>query len=999
MPSSRLPACSAVALALLLAAGPAGAQPAAAPDDTHSATLAGLVVDETNGVVPDVAIAAMNTATGVRRRTASGGDGRFAMPLLPAGSYIVTAERQGFAPLEVQDVVLAPDSCLLLRIQLQVGRLQESVRVTAPVLAEDAPTGVLLSAASRGSHEIDVAGELQRSLPLSSSRAFSDVLLLTSGVMTGGAGPSIHGAGPNSTIVLFDGMDVTSNRQAGTALVLSGAEMIERVDLKTAGMDASVPLTQGGVINITTRSGGDAYHGEAGAVVAPRAWTSNNEPGGTSTRASLFEPVVTLGGPILRGRLSFFGSARQATADLPASRSPMTIYWLKALVPGWTDEALPEGRRDLFGKLDARLSPSQVLSAFYQYGSYFATGPGGIAAGPFTRAIAGGSAAGVRWAATWSDRLTSRLSVSYNDKTASLESDFLDATPVAVHERTFGAGATLYGTGAIAYLNAMPGGVVSQPARKLSITGDATWYRQSRLGTHELNVGLDLQPMLRERAIARYANNRVSVEEVVFRVPGNPAAGTIPFHRLVIDASSVTKEDMAGSSYGLYVQDRWRPLSWITFNAGLRFDWLHDTDRVTRGVVRDTLAAGPRASFSVELTPRTVLHAGWGRVHESAQFNRYSEGVVPRVGQHNLYDVDLDGSFETDFYLPGSSANPLSPGWNASRVDVYRGQPHVDELAAGIRRQIPGGIALQVGIVRRVFRDIPAAVNDALIYENNEFVGFRPELLPSHTVVTANRWYRPVVTDLTVQAIRQAGRLQLVAGYARNWRHLSGTWVDGDPASILQPGAFANDKGIGSTELTTTDSLTSGRADTAGIWIDHTFRLAAAWQSPWGTGLAGSYQLQSGPWSGPIVNRIPSSDPQYGPADHHAARPHRSIIRLATTMRFRFSDQRRRPIPAPLAAGPEPAAQSPDRNAMGQTGAGDRRLQCGESRDVHDLSFRREPGLQPVLPAGRDAPAPAVDTGFDTVRLLIRAAPSKIWRTAASYSMNGPMADSYTEGE
>src|SRR5262245_29322640 len=79
---------------------PAGAQ-------TNSATLSGTVLDSNGAVVPQVVIGVSSPATGLKRQTTTNNEGIFTFPLLPPGAYSLTAEREGFAALKIESIVLA----------------------------------------------------------------------------------------------------------------------------------------------------------------------------------------------------------------------------------------------------------------------------------------------------------------------------------------------------------------------------------------------------------------------------------------------------------------------------------------------------------------------------------------------------------------------------------------------------------------------------------------------------------------------------------------------------------------------------------------------------------------------------------------------------------------------------------------------------------------------------------------------------------------------------
>lgn len=143
---------------------------------------------------------------------------------------------------------------------------------------------------------------------------------------------------------------------------------------------------------------------------------------------------------------------------------------------------------------------------------------------------------------------------------------------------------------------------------------------------------------------------------------------------------------------------------------------------------------------------------------------------------------------------------------------------------------------------------------------------------------------------------KQTRRLQIIASYTRQFRHLAGTWQPNDPASFIQPDAFATDKSVGrsrGTPNSTADSNSlSGSSMLPDIfqnmWQDHVVRIANNWMAPWGIVVAQSYIYQSGPWSGPIVTRLAAADPAFGPATVTLSNGKVVANPLATTIRFKY---------------------------------------------------------------------------------------------------------------
>ena len=114
-------ACIGAILCWLTATMPAAAQATAA--------LTGTVVDESGAVMPGAAVVVTNLATMIDRRTATGSNGQFTVPLLNPGRYIVHVQRDGFTPIEVPELELNVNDNVAIRVQMKVSGLGESVSV------------------------------------------------------------------------------------------------------------------------------------------------------------------------------------------------------------------------------------------------------------------------------------------------------------------------------------------------------------------------------------------------------------------------------------------------------------------------------------------------------------------------------------------------------------------------------------------------------------------------------------------------------------------------------------------------------------------------------------------------------------------------------------------------------------------------------------------------------------------------------------------------------
>ena len=408
-----------------------------------------------------------------------------------------------------------------------------------------------------------------------------------------------------------------------------------------------------------------------------------------------------------------------------------------------------------------------------------------------------------------------------------------------------------------------------------------------------MQAGVFLQPRMTREDIIIHANGGASIEEHVFRVASNPAAGTIPFHRRIYDQGSglLAKGHFADNAF--YVQDTWRPTDRLTLTAGVRLDHVTRHDDLFTMELQNSWEFGPRLGVNYQLTSdaRNAVRGSYMRVHEAPNINALSASGAgtqgsgaQTIGFRDLYDNDLNGTFETVFTTP--AASPVSP----NRVlDTDYHQPYVEEWAAGYRRQLRGQASIDVGYMHRNYKDRTALVEQNGIYDGNVFRGYQNPALNEIFLVTNNQWNWPVYRAFEAVFTKQTARFQTVASYTRVWPYLAGTWQPNDPASFIQPDAFKFDRGLGSNDnraASPNDGLSTATTPSSIEWTEQVARVSGLYRAPWNFLFSGSYTLQKGRWSGPILTRIPAPDPQFGTPT--VTLPNGRIVSnpLATTLRF-----------------------------------------------------------------------------------------------------------------
>ena len=298
--------------------------------------------------------------------------------------------------------------------------------------------------------------------------------------------------------------------------------------------------------------------GSASLAYQDRKWNGNNAPGGTTNAFELLQTDASLGGPLFKNRTWFFGAYRFTTNSLGVSRTTAQIANLQALVPGFEPMNADNEASYFFAKVSARLADPHRLEAFWQrdHNPENAVGPNW--SGKFLKRDFGGIATGFRLASVWGRSLSTRVNVSFNNKgiDAELASEQLPSRNV--HRSAFLSSGRLVGTGILVVLDNLSAAAI-QPADKLTLSADATWYRDVGTGSHELQAGVYLQPRLRDRSTQHYANGGFALEEVVLRDPANLSSPLIPFHRQVFELVDTPFRWADGSDYAVYVQDAWRP--------------------------------------------------------------------------------------------------------------------------------------------------------------------------------------------------------------------------------------------------------------------------------------------------------------------------------------------------------------------------------------------------------------------------------------------------------
>jgi hypothetical protein len=321
------------------------------------ATLSGTITDPSGGVIPKADVVILNTANGETRNVSSNAEGIYSAPSLQPGNYNVTVTAAGFSKAVQNSVVLTVGGAQVLNISMQVGQASQTVEVTT-----EAPT-VNLTNAEIGALTTEAA---IKELPLN-GRSWTDLANLTTGVyqlhtqpgletrdrFTRGYGLqlSISGARPQQNNYRVDGVSINDPGNGGPGSVLgsnSGVDSIAEFSVLTTNYSTEYGRASGGIINATTKSGTNQFHG-TGYEFLRNSWLDAPnffDPNGITPPFRRNQFGASAGGPIIKNKTFVFGDyegLRQAlgiskvsqvpTVTAAANADPAVAPYITALFP------------------------------------------------------------------------------------------------------------------------------------------------------------------------------------------------------------------------------------------------------------------------------------------------------------------------------------------------------------------------------------------------------------------------------------------------------------------------------------------------------------------------------------------------------------------------------------------------------------------------------------------------------------------------------------------
>ena len=597
----------------------------------NTASIVVIVIDQTGAVVGDANVTVMNSATGASRDVVSGADGSATLAALPlTGTYAVHVTKAGFTAEDASELTLRAGETATVKVRLVAsgGKTDVVVYGTTQGVRADPQIGRRMDAPAID--ETPILGRKITNLPLFNS-AFRQ------GKGTGdlfvNATYFITGAGSRrTTTFMLDGAsnDESWGRQTMIATVPVGA--VQEIAVLSNAFSAEFGWTAGPALNIVTKSGTNALHGQAlymgrpgntqaktfategfcapsvSTCVTPATLTDIN-PADVPDELDQFSGTV--GGPIAKDKTFFFATADYTMQDRTTFLSPTLPSFV--LPPDGSLTYVGHYRQGLLNaRLDHKLTPTQSVMVRANVDRMYDTNPNDAVVGTNAPTVA--------------RRYTRRSWTTQVNHTTTLASNLLNEARVA-------------------YLHGDP--VTLWQAQDLSTTytraGSVPFTigesRSSDLFGHQIQIA-DTLSWARGRHNLRFGGSLTHhTTGGTGSEPGTAILGTFtflntttaPFDQLTLaDVQQYSQPiDYGVSSYELkqwmsvaFVQDSVRVSNDLTIDAGLRYDRQTLTDATNNFAPRIGFGWHPRGDA------RLAIRGGYAVYYTQIRANAVASALT-----------------------------------------------------------------------------------------------------------------------------------------------------------------------------------------------------------------------------------------------------------------------------------------------------------------------------------------------------------------------------------
>ncbi len=671
----------------------------AAAQGITTGTIVGSAVDTSGAVVPSATVTATQTATGIKLTTVTDQKGEFSFRNVPSGSYTHSIEASGFQTNKVENIaVAAGQDTNLEEVKLGLGSASTSVEVSEAVapLLQTTETQVSTTFTAEQTEDLPLNGTLD------------NLALFTPGVAIGhdasfsnsnGNNLSINGNRSRSNNFEIDGQSNNDNSVAGPQIFFANQDAIAQVQVITSNFNAEYGRNMGGVINYVSKAGTNRLHGSGYDYYITDFFMAQDNFG--KEAATALPHFVdnryggTLGGPVLRDKLWFFGGTnwehtREGFSPFIVTNPAPTQAGIAALQaafpgnpavaalalqgpyavlaqvhptgpitnqlvtgPGGVTASVPFSQistsvaplyndQEDIGRLDAQ--PTQQDHMYLRYIYQSTNSVGNFLSNGYTYDVPGTThSVGGDWTHTFSPHWVNQVHYGFQQSKAFFQggtqpncasTSLADCTSSITISSFAGFGyATNLPQGRTVKVNeAQDNANWSHGKHSVSFGGDFTYQNSPNVFLPEYNGGYNFVNF----------SSFIQGNGTLQLADGNPV---IPF----------TEPD-----FGLYAQDDWKISPSLTLNLGLRYEFF---DQAVNLLHNETVAreSGPGAFWdpTLPLAARTYgyTNQNWKNFQPRIGF-AYNPTALPKLVVRGGYAIQYDPAFY-NIFLNSATAAPV----------------------------------------------------------------------------------------------------------------------------------------------------------------------------------------------------------------------------------------------------------------------------------------------------------------------------------------------------
>jgi hypothetical protein len=678
-------------LLALIVAGIVSAQ-----ESVSYATISGRVTDPSGALVEGAQVSARQTETNLTSTGSTDGEGRFRFPYLKVGAYEVRIQKQGFA-VATRMLTLSAGSAFELPVSLSIAAADTSVTVSGEAtVIETARTQV----AGTVSHvEID-------EVPLN-GRNFLDLALLLPGVSptntasnqlfaetsaVPGQGISVGSQRNFSNSFIVDGLS-NNDDAAGLTGAFYGVDSIQEFQVVTSGGQAEFGRALGGYLNVITRSGTNALHGDLYGYFRNQRLNADNALSNTALPMTEAQYGASAGGPVVRDRTFYFVNFEQrelnqsglttiSSANVAAINARLAAVGYPGPLISTGIYPNPVHNSNVLAKADHQFNQKDQFSvrySLYHVTSINSRGAGGLSAPTASanlddtdQVIAASNVA------TFSPRLV-------NETRGQFWNSSLSAPP----SDPIGPAVSISGVASFGTLSGSP----TARRNKLGEVVDNVSYQK---GAHAIRVGIEY--LYNDDTITFPRSNRgsYSFSSLANFLTGvyNSSGYTQTFANSVVSQTN--------PNVGFYAQDEWRVNGRLTLNLGLRYDL-----QFLKTIATDTNNVSPRGGFA--WTPfasrKTVIRGGYGLFYDRVPLRALANALL---SANNTTDPSKLSQISISL-SPGQAGAPVFPNtlssltlppgvlFNFSTMDPHMQNAYAEQGNFQIERQIGSNSTIEAG--------------------------------------------------------------------------------------------------------------------------------------------------------------------------------------------------------------------------------------------------------------------------------------------------------------